>query len=170
MNRSASWLLAIIALALAAPAQGGVGGVDTKPLMTAAKPARPQWRVLSLQGGRELIFSNEAPGRSGLTFACKPGDARFQIRALIGETATTPAIRLSAGGFVRVYFSRPDDVDGREGVVVARASAKDELLESFRITGRIRSGGTPMIAQSAAEKEAIKAFFAACAGQSRAGL
>lgn len=164
--------LILAAVVLAGPsALAGVTGVDTKPLAAAAKaPARPQWRMLSLPGGRELTFSDEAPGRLSLAFVCKPGEPRLQIRAPLGDTATAPAVRLSTGGFVRVYFARPEYLEGREGLVVATASPQDELLKSFKTTGRIMSGRTAMAAQTPAEKEAIKAFFTACTSESRAGL
>jgi hypothetical protein len=165
-----SLVLTVAMASIAFAAQAGVTGLDTKPLTTIKPPERPQWRAINLPAGRELAFASTTPGRTGLTFSCKPGDAHIEIRAPMGETATTPAVRLVAGGFVRVYFARPEVEDGREGMVVTRASAKDELLQSFRTSGRIMSGRVAMVAQTPAEKDAIKAFFAGCAGESQAGL
>jgi hypothetical protein len=165
-----SLVAVVLTAGLAASAYAGVTGLDTKPVTSMARPERPQWRAINLPAGRELTFASTTPGRTGLTFACRSGDPRIEIRAPMANTATTPAVRLVSGGFVRVYFSRPEFEDGREGIVVARASAKDELIDSFRHSGRIMSGRVAMVAQSVAEKEAIKGFFAGCAGQSQAGL
>jgi len=155
-------------LIAASTASAGVTDFVAKP--TTKAPARPEWRTINLPAGRELTFAEPVPGRSGLTFACVPGQSKIEIRAPLIETSSLSALRLVSGGYVRVYFSRPADDQDREGQLVVRASAKDELIEAFRTSGRIMSGRVAMVAQTQAEKAAIKNFFAGCALTARAGL
>lgn len=159
-------LLACTSLALgvagAWAAQAAVSELPLRPsIMPAPKP--PSWRGFKREGERELAFSPEGPGRSALTLSCMDGGAAIEIRAPMTPGTSSAAIRLSSGGFVRVFFPKQAEDPTGEGLVTARASAKDEMLQAFRKSGRIMSGRTALIAQTPAEKSAIEDFFAGCA-------
>ena len=124
----------------------------------------PSWRGFKRDSTRELAFSPEGPGRSTLSLTCAEHASAIEIRApaLPGANASA-AIRLTSGGYVRVFFAKQAGDASGDGLVVARASANDEMLQAFRKSGRIMSGRTALVARTPAEKSAIEDFFAGCA-------
>lgn len=89
---------------------------------------------------------------------------RIEIRVPTTPGASSSAaIRLTSGGFVRVFFAKQAPEEGADGMVVARAPTNDEMLQMFRKTGRIVAGRTSLFARTPGEKSAIEDFFAGCA-------
>jgi hypothetical protein len=122
------------------------------------------WRGFKTDGGRELAFSPEGPGPSTLSLSCKEGGMAIEIKApALPGSMSSAAIRLTSGGFVRVFFAR-QVIDGdSDGMVVARAPSSDAMLQMFRKTGRIFAGRMSLSARTPGEKSAIEDFFAGCA-------
>jgi hypothetical protein len=167
MNRPAA-LYCALAIALAGTradaSTSGFNSSTLKPPTTMSQLAPAGWRGFKTDMGRELAFSSEGPGPSTLSLSCKEHDMRIEIRAPAVPGATSSAaIRLTSGGFVRVFFAKQVLEEGSDGTVVARAPTNDEMLQMFRKTGRMVAGRTPLLARTPAEKSAIEDFFAACA-------
>jgi hypothetical protein len=128
------------------------------------KPPLAGWRGFKTgDGGYELAYSPEGPGPSALTLSCHAPAPSVEIQApAVPGTSASAAIRLTSGGFVRVFFAK-QAADAGDSMIVTHAPVSDEMLQMFRKTGRIVAGRMSLFARTQGEKAAVEDFFAGCA-------
>ncbi len=130
----------------------------------ALKPPPAGWRGFKTgDGGYELTYSPEGPGTSALTLSCHAPAPTVEIQApAVPGTSASAAIRLTSGGFVRVFFAKSSP-DAGDAMITTHAPVSDEMLQMFRKTGRIVAGRMSLFARTQGEKAAVEDFFAGCA-------
>jgi hypothetical protein len=158
---------AAVLLAGAGSASASTTGLELSSPKTSVltKSAPAGWRGFKTEGGGfELTYSPEGPGPSILTLSCHNPVQIVEIRApAVAGTSASAAIRLTSGGFVRVFFAKSTTADPGDSMITTHAPVSDEMLQMFRKTGRIVAGRNSLFARSQGEKAAVEDFFAGCA-------
>jgi hypothetical protein len=168
MNRLAALCVipAAAILAGAGVASASTTGLELSSPKTSslAKPQPSGWRGFKTgDGGYELTYSPEGPGVSALTLSCHTPLPTVEIQApAVPGTSASAAIRLTSGGFVRVFFAKQTP-DASDSMIVTHAPVSDEMLQMFRKTGRIVAGRISLFARTQGEKTAVEDFFVGCA-------
>jgi hypothetical protein len=168
MNRPAVLCLipAAALLAGAGYASATTSGLELSSPKTSSslKPPPAGWRGFKTgDGGYQLTYSPEGPGPSALTLSCHAPAPTVEIQApAVPGTSASAAIRLTSGGFVRVFFAKSSS-DVGDSMILTHAPVSDEMLQMFRKTGRIVVGRMSLFARNQGEKTAIEDFFTGCA-------
>jgi hypothetical protein len=158
--------VAVAVLARANAADASTTGLELSPSKSSSltKPLQSGWRGFKTEGGGfQLTYSPEGPGPSALTLSCRPPVSTVDIQApAVPGTSASSAIRLTSGGFVRVFFAK-QSLETSDATILTHAPVSDEMLQMFRKTGRIVAGRASLFARSQAEKAVVEDFFAGCA-------
>jgi hypothetical protein len=150
-------------LAVSGAALASTTGLELSPPKTSTllKPPQSGWRGFKTEGGGfQLTYSPEGPGPSALTLTCRPPSPTVDIQApALPGASSSAAIRLTSGGFVRVFFAK-SSLDAGDAMIATHAPVSDEMLQMF---GRIVAGRASLFARTQVEKAVVEGFFAGCA-------
>ena len=133
----------------------------TEPVADPAADAR-EWFYAREDGRASLLYGTPQSDDVAISMSCSEGAGRVTLAQ--GGLRAGGGIDIASGGARDILRGpgQPDELNG--GVFMeAQASTDHVVLQAFRRTGTLSTGGSEALTATAAERASIEQFFAACA-------